>query len=355
MFLTLVMVFGSVQAAAQGLTVIDLAGREVRMDKKPSRIVCLAPGTLRLILYLQAKDLVVGVEAIETRFPTTRPYWLAHDDLGRLPIVGPGGVGTINAMPDLEAVLAARPELVFISYLDGAKADRLSRTLSIPVVVLSYGEFGSFDDRLYESLRVAGKVLGKEDRAEEVVAFIHSCQADLGRRTGGIPEDEKPWAYVGGIGWKGTQGLESTDADYAPFAWVGARNVAAGGGKSGHVFVDREQLLAMDPDVIFLDGGGNSVIVDDIRKNPRYYGRLKAFRSQRVYGLHTFNWYMTNIGTVIADAYAVGTVLHPERFSDLNLQETADRIYTFLLGKPLHFVLAERSGPLGQPLDLGGP
>ena len=84
----------------------DLAGRQVDIHQVPRRIVCLGPGSLRLIVYLQVTDLLVGVESMEKRFSSSRPYWIAHPELRRLPTVSPGGAGAINKIPDLEAILA---------------------------------------------------------------------------------------------------------------------------------------------------------------------------------------------------------------------------------------------------------
>lgn len=334
------------------ITVRDLAGRMVTIEKTPERIVCVAPGSLRLIAYLQAQDRVVGVEEIEKRFPAARPYWMANPQLAELPIIGPGGVSSINRKPDLEAILSVSPDLIFISYMQADKADELSRQLFIPVVVLSYGDFGSFDERLYASLEVAGKILRKDDRARAVVEYIRASARDLASRVSGIPEVDKPRAYIGGIGWKGGHGLESTDAGYQPFAWVKANNVAAVPGKKSHYFIDREKLLALNPEVIFLDGGGSEIVMDDYSKNPRFYDQIDAFKKGNVFSLYPFNWYMTNIGTVIADAYTVGKILYPKRFEDVDIPRQSDAIYKFLLGKPLYETQCSTKGVLGRRLHF---
>lgn len=339
-------------AMADSITVRDMAGRKVTIAAPPKRIVCLAPGTLRLIVYLGAKASVVGVEAIEKRFPTTRPYWVANSDLTALPTVGPGGPGSINSDPDLEALLSVAPDLIFITYLERRKADELQAKIGIPVVVLSYGPFGRFDKTMYRSLRLAGKVLQKEARADEVVAFIENAKKDLSRRVEGEGTEEKPGVYVGGIGFKKTQGIGSTETSYAPFDWVGARNVAASQGKEGHLFLGKEALLALDPDIIFIDGGGKGNVAREMQSKPAFYKGLSAFREERVYTLHPYNWYMTNIGTAMGDAYAIGKVLYPDRFSDIDPVVKADEIYTFLVGKPVYGELKTAYGPMGGKLAL---
>jgi len=340
-------------AAADTLSLTDLAGRQVRVPANPQRIVCLGPGCLRLIVYLQAQDKVAGIEGLEKRWPGGRPYYEAHPELGKLPTITPGGVPGINNLPDLEGVLKVRPQVVFVTYMQKDKAQRMQNLLGIPVVVLSYGPFASFDKVIYDSLRLAGRILGKGKRAQAVVDYLEAQQKELARR--GAAVGKGPGAYVGGIGFKGAHGLESTDPNYLPFRWVGANNLAARLAKSGHLMVDKEKLLALNPAYIFLDGGGLILVAADYAKHPAFYRNLRAFQKRRVYLLFPFNWYTTNLGTALADAYAIGKVLQPKAFVDVDPPAKADEIYTFLNGKPVYASMAKRYGPLGgEPPFLSG-
>jgi len=335
-------------SARDTLTVTDMVGREVIIPKDPQRIICISPGTLRLIIYVGGKLSVVGVEDIEKANPTTRPYWIANRELSRLPSIGPGGPNTINKEPDLEKVLAVKPDVVFITYMDRGNANALQEKIGIPVIVLSYGPFGTFSEVVYDSIRLVGQALGKEARANAVIDFVEGSRRDLLSRVKGFPEAHKPTVYVGGIGFKGTHGIQSTETLYAPFEWVEARNIAMSEGEKGHLFVDKEKILSWNPDIIFVDSGGSELVRQDYIKKPDFYGGLKAFKAGRVHTLHSFNWYMTNIGTVIADAYTVGKILYPNRFDDVNLREKADEIYTFLVGKPVYDQLEQAYGHLGE-------
>lgn len=338
---------------AETLRITDLAGRQVSVPDNPSRIIGLGPGALRLILYLEGKSRVVGVEDIERQNPTTRPYWIAHSDLARLPSVGPGGPSGINKEPDLEKIMGVKPEVIFITYMDRDKADQLEKKLGIPVVVLSYGPFAAFDEIVYESLRLCGKILHKSERAETVIRYIEGVRGDLRKRVERFPTRKKPSVYVGGIGYRGTQAIESTETEYIPFEWVGAQAVVKGEGKKGHLFVEKEKLLQWNPDIIFLDSGGLERIREDYQKKPTFYQGLQAFRTKRLYILHAFNWYTTNIETVLVDAYAVGKVLYPEAFRDVVLAAKADEIYRFFLGKPIFGEMEKYHGKLlGLPAFL---
>jgi len=351
-FLIMVSLAGTALAAGNTFAVKDMVGRSVSFSKHPRRIICLSPGTLRLIVYLQAHDRLFGIENIERRFPKTRPYFMANPQLGNLPSVGPGGPNSINKEPDYEKILALNPDVIFISYMEAGLADRVQQKAGIPVFVITYGPFGTFNHKVLDSITAVGQVLGKEKRATEVVDFIQATRRDLLTRVDGVSEHQKSRVYIGGIGFKGTHGIESTETVYAPFDWVAARNAAGQGGKTGHLFVDKERLLAMNPDIIFIDGGGGNLVLQDLQKKPDFYQGLKAFRNKQVYTLHSFNWYMTNIGTVITDAYAVGKRLYPKRFKDVDLTDLANGVYAFLVGHPVYTDMVKIHGPLGHVLPV---
>jgi iron complex transport system substrate-binding protein len=338
--------------AAETITVTDMGKRVVEAPSNPQRIVCLSPGSLRLIVYLGAAGRVVGVEDFEKTRPTARPYILAHPELAKLPTIGTGGPGSINKEPDLEAVLKVRPDVIFISYMEPANADALQKKLGIPVVILTHGRFASVDELIYDSLRVAGKIFKAEQRAEEVIGYVENARKDLLTRTKAVPDDQKPTVYIGSVGYKGVQGIESTDASFTPLEWVGARNLAKTISPRDHLFIDKEKLLAWNPDIIFIDGGGLSLVKQDYAKKPEFYNGLKAFRGKKVYVIHPFNYYVTNVSTAIADAYSVGKILYPDRFSDIDPKTKADEIYTFLYGKPLYQQMEKDFGPLGRVAEF---
>jgi len=336
--------------AASTVEVTDMAGRRVTVSLDPQRIVCIGPGTLRLIVYLQAESKVAGVEDMEKRYPDGRPYWLAHPELAGLPRCGPGGPAGINKKPDLEAVLAVKPQILFITYMDGPLADEVQQTLGIPVVVLNYGAFAAFDETVYGALRLAGRILNRDQRAAAVVDYIESLRRDLLARTRDIAPGARPSVYVGGIGYRGAFGIESTEKHYSPFDWLGADNVVerVPSSMGSHVFIDKEGLLRLNPDVIFIDGGGLALVQDDFRKKPEFYKALKAFANDRVYALLPFNWYTTNIDTALADAYVIGKILYPKPFEDVDPERKTDEIYTFLVGKPVYALMKKDYGVIGR-------
>jgi iron complex transport system substrate-binding protein len=348
--LTLLLTGGQVRAG-ESMTITDLGQRTVAVPADPKRIIAIGPEALRLICYLNAKDRVVGIESFENVRGQGRPYTIANPELKALPLIGPGGPQHINKEPDLEAVLSVKPDLIFATYMKPPTADALQKKIGIPVVILTYGPFPVFNEKLYDSLKLAGSILGKGDRSQAVIDYIERAREDLLKRTEDIDPARQPTVYIGGIGFRGLQGIESTDPTYIPLEWVRGNNITAGMSKESHLFIDREKLLMWDPDVIFVDGGGYGLIRQDVEKRPQFYKGLKAFQNGRVYVLLPYIYYVANIGTAMADAYGVGKVLYPERFQDVDLPAKADEIYTFLVGAPVYKEMVRAFGEILAPFS----
>ena len=364
---------------AKTLDIVDMTGRSVTVPFDPAKIICIGPGALRLIVYLNSQDKLAGVEDMEKLNPGGRPYWIANRHLARLPRIGPGGPGSINKKPDLEAVLSVHPDLIFMTQADVALAEQVQKQLNIPIVALSYGAFATFDERIYDSLRLAGKILDREERAESVINFIESARKELNYRTslkvddnaerlinssGSNSEDsnktknidkiDKPTVYVGGIGMRGSHGIESSEKSYIPLQWANARNIAKEVDDSevnlvegSHIFIDKEKLLSLNPDFIFIDGGGLKLIKEDISKKPEFYKALKAFQNRQVYTLLPFNFYTTNVETALANAFAVVKILYPDEFKDIDPEKKCDEIYAFMVGKPVYEDMKKDLGKIG--------
>jgi len=323
---------------SDAVSITDMLGREVKVPRTVERVVGIEAGALRLIVYLGCADMVAGVEDIELK--DGRPYIHAHPELREKPLIGPIHGG------DAELIADQQPDVIFWTYTTEKEADDLQRKTGIPVVALDYGDLWENRDVFFSALRLMGKVLGREDRAEELVQFFTSAISDLENRTGGA---EGPSAYIGGVGYRGAHGILSTEPAYPPFQFLSVNNVASELGTE-HAFVDEEQLLEWNPDVLFIDEGGYSLCMKDLQDQA--YSSMKAVESGDVYGVLPYNWYTTNYGTVIADAYYIGKVLYPDRFSDVDPEAEADEIYQFLLGKGVYQDMKEQFGGF-RKIDLG--
>jgi iron complex transport system substrate-binding protein len=316
-------------------TLTDTLGRKVFLRERPvKRIVAIGPGALRLICYMGLANSVVGVEDSEKEWDaTSRPYILAYPQLKDLPGIGQGGP---RPSPNLESIISLRPDVIFAAYLTKEQANEIQAKTNIPVILLSYGQIASFDmNDIFNSLRVIGEASERSDRANQLISYIKGIEEDLNNRTKDISPDKKPSVYVGALGMAGVHGIESTQAKYLPFTLINARNVADEIKSSGSLMIDKEYLIKLNPDIIFLDEGGLSLVKEDYKKNPSFYKELKAFKEGKIYGQLPFNYYTTNIEIALIDTYFAGKVIYPDRFSDVNINAKADEIFKEFLGKAM--------------------
>jgi iron complex transport system substrate-binding protein len=335
-----------VNSDSNTISITDMLGRDVLIKSAAKKVVAIGPGALRLYCYVGGVEKISGIEQIEKDNATGRPYILANPSLTNLQIIGAGGP---NNSPDAEKILELKPDVIFTTYVsDKSAADNLQSKTGIPVVAISYGKVSAFDPNVYESIKIIGKTIGDEKRAQQVVEFMKKCENDLDNRTKGISNNQKPNTYVGALSMKGLHGIESTQGNYSLFNAVHALNVVDETGRTGSFMIDKEKLIVWNPDKIFIDFGGLTIVKADYKKNLEFYKTLTAFNSGEVYSLLPYNFYSTNIDTAMADAYYIGKVLYPEKFKDIDIEKKANEIYKFLLGKEVYSQMTEDFGELEE-------
>ena len=147
-------------------TIVDSMDREVEIPAEVDSIVCLNVTSLRYTCYMQAQDLVVGVEDYEQKQSISRPYnYVNFDKFKDLPVVGNNGEHYI------EEIITADPDVIMMSALGNCDADDVQEKTGIPVVVIP-GSDQMMDENVYETFRIMGEVYQKEDRAEELIAYL---------------------------------------------------------------------------------------------------------------------------------------------------------------------------------------
>lgn len=327
----------------ESLEVTDALGRKVEVPADPEHVICSGPGALRLLTYLQKQDRAVAVDDMEVKRAEfdARPYAMANPQFKELPIFGEFR-GHDN--PELILGLDPQPQVIFKTFPEsGYDAAELQKRTGIPVVSLNYGDLNEQRDSFYESLRTMGSILHAEERAEEIISFIEGTIEDLESRTANIADEERVSCYVGGIAYRGPHGIQSTEPAYPPFLFIHADNTAFQPDKPAaeqlHADIAKEQIIMWNPEVIFIDvstvqSGDTSSAIYELN-HEGIYNHLQAKTEGEIYGVLPYNWYTQNFGSILADAYYIGSVLYPERFSHIHPQEKADEIYTFLVGEPV--------------------
>ena len=340
----------SLAIPALGRTITDVLGRKVEIPDTITRVVCSGSGCPRLLTYLQAQRMLVGVDEGETRKRVfdARPYAFANPWLKELPMIGMQG-GRDN--PEAILMIDPPPQVILRTYPNsGYDPVELQEKTGIPVVTMEYG--GLLPDRradLYQALRLMGEVTNRSERAEEVIVFFEEHLGELSSRTSDSVGRERPSAYVGGIAYSGAHGFQSTEPSYPPFVLLGANNPAGASQrllhKTSHAVISKEKILAWDPDYLFLDLStlrlmNESSGLHELKNDPGYR-TLSAVSNGNVYGVLPYNWCTKNYGSILADCYFVGKILYPEQFQDIDPREKADEIFTFLVDEAVFGTMDE--------------
>lgn len=337
-----------VSEAAATRTITDMVGRSVEVPARTERLIGIGSSSLRLISYLQATDQVVGVERSEHEDKVTCGYRHAfHDVFKELPVIGDGG--SKGTTPNEEAIMQAAPQVVFAS-IDKDAADSLQEKTGIPVVCLTLSD-AVFDQKFYDNVELVGGIVGKQQRAEQIVAFMKDTQADLKKRTADIGDADKKTAYGAGISFRGGHGFAGTEAHFPPFEETNVKNIADVAGADGAFDIDLEKVASAQPDYIFIESGNLPLVKEDFDNNPAYFAALGAVKDHRTYTLISYRFYATNIELALANCYQVGAVAYPAGFSDIDPTEKLDEITDFFLGEKLSADLAAQGCTFKQ-IDL---
>ncbi|MDZ7849579.1 MAG: ABC transporter substrate-binding protein [Halodesulfurarchaeum sp.] len=332
----------SATGTTNGNTVTDATSRTVTLPSSIDDIVAVGPGALNLVAYLDAIEMVAGVEENEHSWGQYNPYNLANPELQELPVIGPHKGG------DAELIASAEPDVVLATYFTAGTASDLQEKIDAPVVVLKASSRPLHRlEGMYEDLRFAAEIIGKPDRAETVVEYFEDERDDLAERTADVPKDDRLGAYYAGRSDSGGAGATSTQHPLASFSFVNANNVADS--IEGHADVSKEELVTWDPAAIFVAESNLDQVTESL--SGETYEGIRAIENDRVYGLLPTRFYGNLYGSTIANAYYVGSILYPDRFDDVTPRERAGEIYEFLVGSEVYGALAEQYGGF-KKIDL---
>jgi iron complex transport system substrate-binding protein len=339
-------------ARAEPVTVTDLFGRSVTLPAPAKRIV-LAQGRQLNALGLIHPDpisLLAGWGADHRRQnPDAYARYLAKfPAIESVPTVGDGG--TQDGF-SFEKAVSLSPDLVILSRsLAGTRrgpGDLVERFEAAGIKVAVVDFFLQPMRDTLSSLRILGKLIGHEERAQAYIRFYEERRRLIDERLRGA---ERPsvfmHAHAGGYDCCQTPGKGTFD-DFISAA--GGRNIAAAilPGATGQISL--EQLLAADPAIYVATGGTHLAKLDGLvlglgvsRETAAHsfvalLGRpglaaLAAVRNRRAYGLwHLFN--DTPLHIVAIERLAKW--FHPDRFADVDPQATLDEISNRFSAIPL--------------------
>jgi iron complex transport system substrate-binding protein len=269
-----------------------------------------------------------------------------HPWAADLPCASCGGSDAIS----YETIAAARPEVVILRVGDctiGTSPEVVARTvdllgaMGVPVVVLrSPADYrGQGLESLRAEIDVLGRLFGREREATALSDELGAAEASVRARVGEVPAAARPRVLYLGL----ASGARSSGG--AAYVWgvdtteswmiehlVGARNAYRGPG--ARVLLNAEQILALDPDVIFLPTSAGYHPPRELIEAPHFreLQRLRAVREKRVY---TLSWTPENCARRLEypiDLLIMAKGAYPDRFRDVAVDQWALGFYQRIYG-----------------------
>ena len=335
------------QAAPAGeILVADMIGREVAVTPGSyQKVVCVGAGALRMYSYIGDISLLAGVEDIDNTSlaerpkmfdSVARPYVLAFEEaFHALPSCGVGG--PMAQAAEAEKILSCGADIVISEFEDADKANALQDQLGIPVITLSAGSDGVFDEKFAGSLELLGKIFGKEARASELIGFVAEEKAAIEARVADIPEADKPGVYICGLGNWGTTNHLMTSEHYICLEVAGVKNVVSGLGigKVGPIEEEKFVDLGEEMDIIIIDAAAVKNIKPLYGEDPTLFDTCKAWQEGEVYLEMAYNAYYTNYEIALANTWFIAKTVYPEAFADVDLTAKTNEITKAFLGVEL--------------------
>ena len=334
------------KSGENAVTVTDMIGRQVSVTPGSyKKVVCIGAGALRMYSYIGDASLVCGVEDIDNTSlserpmmfdSVARPYLIANEEAyTKLPSCGVGGPMAQTA--EAEKILSCDPDIVISEYEDVDKANALQEQLGVPVITLSTGAKGVFDEAFYGSMRLLGQIFGKEDKAETLVSFIETEAAEITSRTANIADADKPSVYICGLGNWGTTNHLMTAENYISFQIANVKNVVSGLSIQGVGEIEEEKFveLSQQTDIMIMDAAAVKNIKPLYTEDPTMFDTSKAWQSGEVYLQMAYNAYYTNFEIALINTWFIAKTVYPELFQDIDMTEKTNQVTKVFLGQEM--------------------
>lgn len=264
----------------------DSLGNEVSFEKTPEKVISLSPAITEMLFALNLEEKIVG----------TTDYCDYPEAAKQTPKMG--GFNT----PNLELIVEAEPDLIFISSGVQAELSENFKQLGIKTFALD----GSTIDQVISNIELIGLVMDAEDVAKQIAddmkvrkAFVEEKAKDL----------EKPLVFF--EVWDEPLLSAGPNTFIADILKISGGINFAQDSSSDYPQVSLELLIEKDPDYyIAIDHKKNTSITD----RPGF-DELSAIKNNKYYRIE--DDYVTLPGPrIIEGLEKIAEIIHPEIFKN---------------------------------------
>jgi iron complex transport system substrate-binding protein len=311
----------------------------VKIKKPVKRCVVVFPQALPFFYMLKAQRCVVGYPGFGMR---KTPFYsgnliLKVDPNFKKRVADVGYPKMIN----IEEIVKLKPNFA-VNVMFAKITNQEMEKFRIPVLKVTFG-FGNLK-QFIQSVKIIGKATGKEKNAKKFINYYLKIVNTVKNGTKNLP---KPKVLY--LSYEGPKGHMLTSGGKFDTYIRNIINIAGGIDVSKNVpgFFGRisdEDILKWNPDVIIL---GSKVSPKILYDNPKLKF-INAVKNKKIYILpfdgntKYSNWFAPQESSL--GILWLAKILHPKRFSNINLKKAAQKYYKTFWGLRLNQIKIQGNG-----------
>ena len=260
---------GSKDAGEFPLTVTDANGVEVKIEKKPQKIVSLTLSTDEMLLSLVDKGRIAAVSYLS---------------------VDPGQSNVAEEVKDLqktglevESLIAMQPDLIIVADWSDQNAIKQLRDAKITVYAL---KTPSSINQVKDAVMTVAQLVGEKGKGQEIIQWMDGKLKAVEEKVKTL-EDNQKLRVLSYNNFFCTHGIGTTFDDITKHA--GVINLAAEQGMVMWQEISKEKIVELNPDAIFLPAwsyeGFDAEEFAGSLKNDKSLAGINAIKNNRVFCL----------------------------------------------------------------------
>ena len=296
-------------------TITNVDGTEIQVPVTVERIGCLFGPSYEKVVVLGAEDKIV----FDGDFHSYSWPWsnVIYQYVNDVP-----GIPNAHSEPNIEDLMTYEPDVVFNFPNPTTTATMEAAGMS----VVPSASTGSYDD-VVKMLEVYAQAIGGDapEIAQTYADYFYAMTDMIAQRVAEVPEEERPTVYFA------NQEILNCSDKTDLIQRCGGIAVAAE--LSGTVTVEKEQLLAWNPDYIFVDHAGSSgnataeEVVAEMLSDADYQS-MTAVTDDNVIIVPTGVFFWDSGVQQPLLMLLMAQTMYPELFSDVDMKATLIDFYS---------------------------
>ncbi|TCS81398.1 ABC transporter substrate-binding protein [Pectinatus cerevisiiphilus] len=240
------------KSAQSAYSVVDSHGTKVDFAKKPQKVITLSMSTDEIVLGLVKPDKLIAVN-----------YLLDDPVSSNIPELAQQ-IPTKIKDPSAEEIFAMKPDLVIIPDWNNIEiADNL-RDLGLNVVIVP----GAKNiDEVKTSIQLIADSLGEHEKGTALIALMDNKISEIQDKVAKIPQADRKKVVILSL-MPGYGGIGSSFDDLCKYAGV-TNGMAEAGLQNGQA-ISKEELVKINPDVLFLPSYTDHDSIDAKARDEKY-------------------------------------------------------------------------------------